>query len=242
MENNKRSVRSLREIRELLVSQLGGGAARKNEVVETLNQLLGAIEQGNTEHVDSALTQLGVERNDELHGKIGHLTRSLHNALGELRQHLQAQHYSLDSTNIPEATDRLEAIIEMAFKAGEQSFVYMDHQTETLRQIKQSLDSLEDSLEQDAMPGAGDLRFFIDNQRTLLQDLAQTTLNILVAQEYQDVAAQVLKRVIRLLNDLERQLLNLLSLFRLNEDPASDELPERVDQDTANSMLKKMGF
>lgn len=244
-DDSRKPPRPLREIRELIRTNLNYSSEdRQAQIISAVSDLLDAIEHGHQTLVDSALARLGVERSSELYGRIGHLTRSLHDSIRELRDHLERQHYTVDSTNIPEATDKLEKIIEMTFQAAEQTFRYMDSQMESLRKIKVEIDTLESRLNTEPALSREVLDDFIRNQRMLLQDLAKTTLDIVIAQEYQDLTGQVLRKVIKLLNDIEKQLLSLVSIFGKG---GADETREKgtgveLSQGDADKLLKKLGF
>ncbi len=244
-ENNKtKGSRPLNEVRELLRTHLHySGEDSQSQIISAISDLLDAIEHGHHTLVDSALSRLGIERSSDLYGRIGNLTRSLHDSISELRDHLQRLHYSVDSTNIPEATDKLEKIIDMTFTAAEQTFRYMDAQMESLRRIKVEIDALEAKLNEGTVVSRETLDEFISNQRTLLQDLARTTLDIVVAQEYQDLTGQVLRKVIKLLNDIEKQLLQLVSMFGTpGSEPKSKGTGIELSQKDADTLLKKLGF
>lgn len=235
-------VRPLREIRELIQQHLKGEPRSFHfEVMNSVSELLAAIERGDIVRVNTALSTLGIEPSNELHARVGNLTQGLHAALKELRDHLLRENYTIESTNIPEATDKLEKIIEMTFEAGEKTFYYMDLQTEALRRIKHEIDSLEAQMEADQgdLPRATAL-LFVAQQRELLQELAKTTLDIVIAQEYHDLTGQILKKVIKLLSDIERQLLSLVSFFTLEENRNLGEKScEALDQGSADDLLKK---
>ena len=239
---NACGVRPLREIRQLIHTHLlGGDPTFQSDIVTCVSDLLQAIERGDVNLVNKALNRLGIDPNSELYMRVENLTLSLHSSLKELCDHLARTNYSVDSTNIPEATDKLEQIIDMTFEAGEKTFHYMDLQTDSLRQIKLEIDSLEHQLhsQQEALTSE-QLKHFIDRQRTLLQDLAKTTLDIVVAQEYQDLTGQILKKVTKLLRDIERQLLSLISIFAVSKNtPDSGKSCIVLDQKSADALLEK---
>ncbi|NMC64063.1 MAG: protein phosphatase CheZ, partial [SAR324 cluster bacterium] len=84
---------------------------------------------------------------------------------------------------------------------------------------------------------------FIEQQRVLLQELAKNTLEIVVAQEYQDLMEQTLRKVIKLLGSIEGQLLSLLSLFSLDsESKKNTQFAQELNQDGIDALLRKLGF
>lgn len=242
--DGEKNPRPLREIRELIRTHMDYPIQeQQSHVIAAVSDLLDAIERGHSTLVDTALNKLGIDRSNELYDRVGGLTRTLHDSIGELRDHLERQNYSVDTTNIPEATDKLERIIEMTFKAAEQTFRYMDKQTEVLRQIKAELDALESLLSKDALPSRDELQSFINQQRHLLQDLAKTTLDIVIAQEYQDLTGQILRKVIKLLNEIEKQLLSLISIFGADDNESRRRgSGVELSQRDADQLLKKLGF
>ncbi|NMC62236.1 MAG: protein phosphatase CheZ, partial [SAR324 cluster bacterium] len=143
--DEKSSLRSLREIRERIVTLLlDQKEALRTDIISAIAKLLEGIETGNLSFIDAALANLGVDRGHKLFNRVGNLARSLHTSLHELKEHLARENYSINTTNIPEATDKLERIIEMTFSAADRTFRLMDLQTETLKKIKVELDTLEE--------------------------------------------------------------------------------------------------
>ena len=74
--------------------------------------------------------------------------------------------------------------------------------------------------------------------------------DILVSQNFQDLSGQTLKKVIKLVQELESNMVELLALFGATEATEvveiseSEEEPSKgsLDQDDADAVLKELGF
>lgn len=84
----------------------------------------------------------------------------------------------------------------------------------------------------------------------LVDEAEQINTEILMAQEYQDLTGQALKKVINVLTDLEKNLVELVSMFGSKAPtgadpvltPAAPMAPGKQSQDDADAILASFGF
>lgn len=153
---------------------------------------------------------------ERLLSKVGHLTRSLHDSLRELGYDKVLANAT---AQIPDARDRMSYIASMTEKAAERALTA----TEIARPIQDGLShdaagldgrwhELFDkklSLEQFRLLVADTRRFLAEVPSRTEATNAQLT-EIMMAQDFQDLTGQVIKRVTAVTHDLENQLLQLL--------------------------------
>ncbi len=162
---------------------------------------------------------------------VGHLTRQLHDTLAQLGydQHIQ----ECAAATLPDARQRLAYVVALTEQAASRSLNAVDVATpiqETLAADATSLAKRWDSI----LRGEGNLEDFkavAHATRDYLHSVSQRTettreqlREIVMAQEFQDLTGQVLKRITELANNLETQLLTLL----VENAPAPIRRPEAL--------------
>jgi len=203
---------------------------------------------------------------ENIHYRIGQLTRTLHNALRELG-------YERDLAdardNLPDARDRLAYIARMTGEAAEKVLNAVDRARTVQQELTEQAGSLRNRWRAVATYSAGGractptgkqlidetCEFFADvggqadRTNTILTD-------IMMAQDFHDLTGQVIRRVVTLAQSLEEQLVKLLIETsavgqRLRPDQYKLEGPvvapqERddvvSDQKGVDDLLASMGF
>ena len=148
---------------------------------------------------------------------VGHLTRQLHDTLAELGYDRQLQECA--AATLPDARQRLAYVVTLTEQAASRSLSAV----ELAMPVQESLASDAASLAgrwNAIFRGEGDVQQFktlAETTRDYLQSVAGRTettreqlREIMMAQEFQDLTGQVLKRITELASNLETQLLKLL--------------------------------
>jgi chemotaxis protein CheZ len=187
-------------------------AAADSAELEALFDSIAAASRG--EHDRSAAS--APQQADKVISQIGHLTRKLHDALRELgydRPLQEAAHA------IPDARERLAYVATMT----EQAAVRALNAIETAKPIQDRLGAEASALAQDWERvfkrdlGIEEFKALAERTRVyLLAVPAQTEatnaqlMDIMMAQDFQDLTGQVIKKIADISQDVERQLLQLL--------------------------------
>jgi len=172
----------------------------------------------------SSEAMLTAEHNhqEEMLSRIGHVTRSLHENLRGL-----GFDKILDkvATDIPDARDRLNYVAKMTEQAADRVLNATDAATPLQSEIAAQAAHLEASwqsllasrgLKSEYDEIAHDTLAFLDQTK---QNAAQTKMlltDIMMAQDFQDLTGQVIKKITSLAQDLEQQLVQVLVDFSPN--------------------------
>jgi chemotaxis protein CheZ len=185
-----------------------------DDLESLFDSIVTANKNGNEEK--SSATTKTVVADDEDGGvfnEIGHMTRALHDSLRELGYDKNLQKAASD---IPDARDRLNYIASMTQAAAERVL----NATEAAQPIV-------DKIESGAKNLAGEWQKLFDNKldENQFKQLAMNThayllelprqtnahlTEIMMAQDFQDLTGQVIKKVMDVTQSLEQQLLALL--------------------------------
>ena len=155
--------------------------------------------------------------NEPFYSQIGHLTRKLHDTMHELGYDKSLEQ-AVDQI-IPDARDRLAYIATLTEKAADRVL----NATEVAKPLQDILESGSSKLsgQWDRLfkneLSIDDFKLLVSETRNFLGSTTQhakTTNNqlmeIMMAQDFQDLTGQVIKKVILMAKDMENQLLNLL--------------------------------
>ena len=207
-------------------------APQNNEDTDDLEALFDSIVMANTTGTAAASpapepvgeAEAGVSEGNEsstchnevVYSKLGHMTRSLHETLREL-----GYDKSLESTveSIPDARERLHYIAAMTEQAAERAL----NATEVARPIQEKLGTdamvLSDQWQRlfEKQLDVDGFKSLVSQTRDYLSDVPARTkatneqlMEIMMAQDFQDLTGQVIKKIIDVAQQVEQQLLNLL--------------------------------
>jgi len=148
---------------------------------------------------------------------VGQLTRQLHDTLAELGYDRQIQ--DVAAAALPDARQRIEYVVQLTEQAASRSLSAVELATPVQESLAADAESLAAKWDAvfDGKSNVADFKALAGATREYLKGVpakAATTrehlTEVMMAQEFQDLTGQVLKRVHELANDLERQLLKLL--------------------------------
>jgi len=160
-----------------------------------------------------------VTEQDEMLNRIGHVTRELHNNLMGLGLDKILDQVAHD---IPDARDRLNYVAKMTEQAAERVLNATDVATPLQDEIAKGAAKLEkDWQEVLANPSLkSEYNAKVEETLAFLKLTAKNTtetkallMDIMMAQDFQDLTGQVIKKITGLAQDLERQLVQVLVDF-----------------------------
>lgn len=211
----------------------------------------------------SSAATLPQSQHDELLMRVGQLTRSLHESLRELGLDKILQRVATD--DIPSARDRLLYVAKLTEQAAQRVLNATDAAGPLQEQIEQGAVALADEWRLKLASTATDEPAHELMLRTLTyleassQSASQTRqhlMDIMMAQDFQDLTGQVIKKVTELGHSLEAQMVQLLIDYAPNDgrrEAVSSLLngpqinPEGntevvADQEQVDDLLESLGF
>ena len=192
------------------------------ELLAQAEELIKEMQRGNEQNAAKLLDYVHTVRENTLFQEVGKMTRQLHDALESFRSDSRID--TLAEQEIPDARQRLSYVIEMTQKSADRTLNAVEEtmpiadkitkQAGKLSQAWKRFRNRELSVEQ-----FRELSGLID---TFLSDIEhdsavmKDSLNdVLMAQDFQDLTGQIIKRVITLVEEVEG---NLVELIRLTGD------------------------
>ena len=189
--------------------------------------------------IEDALPQLietaeDKQKNEEILTRVGQLTRDLHQNLSGLGFDQLLQNAA---EAIPNARDRLDYVAKMTEQAADKVLNAIDVASPLQDEIYSAGKSLEKkwqtvlestSFKKHYSEAATDTLAFLKITNDNSDKTKQQLLEIMMAQDFQDLTGQVIKKVMVLAQDIEKQLLQVLVDFKQ---------PIVVKHDVENSLM-----
>ncbi|HEU0277041.1 MAG TPA: protein phosphatase CheZ [Rhodanobacteraceae bacterium] len=171
---------------------------------------------------------------DDLVRRIGQLTRMLRQSMRELGLNKEIERAA---AAIPDARDRLSYVAHMTEQAAERSLNAIDraqplqerlgHDAEALGQKWQAWFDGPVELD-DARDLVKVTRAYLGNVPSVTQKINKELLEITMAQDFQDLTGQVIKKMMDVIQEVERQLLQVL-LDSVPEGREREEMRQRLE-------------
>lgn len=237
--------------------------------LDQAKSLVEFIETDQQEKADELIAKIQNPLNSELFAEIGKLTRQLHDSLTNFN--IDSRLSDLATADIPDAKERLNYVITRTEEAAnktmdavESIFPVLDNIAEQVRAVNPAWTKL--------MNNEIDLKEFKElcvDIDCLLTTTGKETTNIhslmtdvLMAQDFQDLTGQVIRKVIDLVREVEESLINMLTAFGITANKTGVKVSPKVgknlvegpivnveerddvveDQDDVDDLLSSLGF
>lgn len=236
--------------------------------LEQAQQLVVLLEQGQQQQANTLVQTLVEEHHAPMYEEVGKMTRQLHDSLVSFRQ--DSRWNDLAKTDIPDARDSLSYVIDKTEAAANRTMDAVEITLPIAEQLQQTLHRLHPQWQR-LMAGQIALTEFkqlchdinalllqVDQDSSLLRE---HLTDILMAQDFQDLTGQVIRRVITLVHEVEQRMLDILQAFGIEQTPlsSSETLPSTItaegpiinpqqrkdavsSQDDVDDLLSSLGF
>ena len=209
--------------------------------LEQARQLVVYLENGEQEKADQLIIDAASQEQSELFAEVGKLTRQLHDALKNFE--LDTRLSDLTTDALPDAKQRLNYVMEMTENAAnktmdavEASLPIAQELADEIAHIKPTWDRL---MSREIELGefktlCHSLDKFMSHSHTKTDELQGLMTNVLMAQDFQDLTGQVIRRVIELVREsgfpddsifaigqdlgTEKEIIRKLTLGEVNDD------------------------
>ncbi len=188
--------------------------------LEQAQELVALLSQGEQEKADELLRELAAPLQRDLFDEVGKLTRQLHSALVDFQ--VDSRLIELANTDIPDAKERLTYVIDMTEQAAnktmdavEECLPLSDALSTNLQNVKPAWDKLmrRDLALHEFKSLCHDVQHFMQQSEADACRLRELLNQILMAQDFQDLTGQMIRRVIELVREVENSLVSMLTVF-----------------------------
>lgn len=181
--------------------------------------LVESLERGNAPEVSRLMDEIARMRESSLFQELGRLTRDLHDALNNFR--LDSRIANLAEKDIPDAKERLNYVITMTEQSAHRTLNAVEDSLPVIERIDSSTTVLRQNWQR-FLRRELDARQFRDLAQEVDRNLEATAADakrvranlndVLMAQDFQDITGQMIRRVIGLVQQLEGDLVELVRI------------------------------
>lgn len=236
--------------------------------LEQAKELVQLLEQGRQDDANRLFTYVYESANNPMFKEIGMLMRDLHEALKNFQ--IDERFSEIATDEIPDARERLHYVIQKTEVAANKTMDAVDRCMPIADKLHESLLLIRPEWN-GLMNGRIELMHFkslchrIDDLLSQVEgdssELRGELTEILMAQDFQDLTGQIIKRVINLVNEVEKRLVEILTVFgAAQKEQKADKATvasiepegpilnphERIDavssQDEVDDLLSSLGF
>jgi chemotaxis regulatin CheY-phosphate phosphatase CheZ len=222
------------------------------DIVDDVQIFLEAIIQGDIEKAEKYVKKFAGLGGKDLFVEVGKITRKLHDSIREFQDNINPRLKRLPVDQLPEASDKLQWVINKTEEAASLTInlveKHLGYQEETTKVINR----LESIFKETKGLKVEDRKAF-DHLKEINNELPKDLMDIMIAQDFQDLTGQIIKKVIQLIADIEKQLVKIVTIFglQLESGPKKEDLDgpqikqqEGVasDQSEVDDILKGFGF
>ncbi|GGI67437.1 protein phosphatase CheZ [Shewanella gelidii] len=188
--------------------------------LEQAKKLVELLEQDQQQQADELISEISAPLQSDLFDEVGKLTRQLHSALMDFQ--LDSRLIELANTEIPDAKERLNYVIDMTEQAANKTMDAVEESLPLASAIHANIHSVKpvwDKLMRRDIDITEFKKLCHDVQDFMVRseqdsDRLRDLLNeILMAQDFQDLTGQMIRRVIELVREVENSLVSLLTVF-----------------------------
>ena len=188
--------------------------------LEEAKQLVAYLEEGDSASANAILEAASMKESIELFAEVGKLTRQLHDALNNFQ--IDDRIKNLANDDIPDAQSRLTYVIEETEKAANTTMDAVEASMPIAELLSSRISSVMPEWKKlmSRQIELGEFKALCADLDELLEDgaeqsakLTQLLTEVLMAQGYQDLTGQVIRRVIDLVKEVEDSLVNMLTMF-----------------------------
>ena len=181
--------------------------------------LLACLERGDESGGREILDELTRIRETELYKEMGKLTRELHDSIMAFGK--DDALISLAKEDIPDARSRLRHVIKMTDDAANRTLTAVEESMPICESVTSSSTDLHEKWRRFIQRDMNVQEFrelsllidrFLEGNTEQVKELRGKLNEILMAQDFQDLTSQIIKRVIGLVENVETNLVNLVKL------------------------------
>tara|TARA_R110000868_G_scaffold238246_6_gene492800 strand:- start:2766 stop:3530 length:765 start_codon:yes stop_codon:yes gene_type:complete len=182
--------------------------------------LVELLEKGDNQGANNLLDSVGVQNSVELFAEVGKLTRQLHDSLNNFQ--LDERIVNMTNEDIPDAKARLTYVIQATEDAANKTMDLVDSCMPIAEKLHDGISGLLPEWKKlmSRELQLGEFNHLCKKMDQFLvsgsQDSAKLTgllTEVLMAQGYQDLTGQIIRRVIELVKEVEDNLVDMLTMF-----------------------------
>lgn len=213
----------------------------KEHLLDVSSKMIELIEKGDDNGIEKTLDELVSIRESSLFQELGKLTRELHDSIRNFE--LDDRFNDIAETEIPDAKERLEYVLTMTEQSADKTLTAVEDSQPKIDEFSTKLNDMDDRWSrflkkelsaEEFRQLASDLEGFFKESKSVSSEISTNLNTVLMAQDFQDLTGQIIRRVINLVDDVESNLVNLIRLQggEKSEENENIEKKEKTGRDS----------
>ena len=169
----------------------------------------------------------------------------LRETLLSLQKQFDPNSVSMTSTNIPDAVEKLAAVVAETTEATAKVFHIVEQQQSLIERANQVLSEIESIARRGAL-NPNDITKLVTECRAVHEGIQASAHEVVLTQEFQDITGQKIRKVSRMVEDVDVTLRLLLTQLKLeaSQTPSAGQSgkDKDIDQSEADALLKELGI
>lgn len=231
----------------------GGAQKAPADYIEALEALLDAARRDDDGQFNALLDDLASTREQSLFQDVGRLTRQLHEALTSFQVDSRVADFASDE--FPDARHRLDQVITITEQSAHKTMDLVEDMLPRAEALIGRAEALDGAFDASGVASASgpELAAFVHDVGEQVSSIRAGLSEVIISQNYQDLAGQEIRKVIRLVTEVEETLINMIRVAgkgdmlterrRAGESASLPEGEQRItSQDEADELLSSLGF
>ncbi len=232
-----------------------GVAVHPEEMLPLLRQAIVALEAGDHIGFDKGMEAIFQQRDRRLAGSIARIAQRVHQVINDLD--LDSRLACMAGREIPDAQTHLDHVVRLTETAAHRTLDLVDDSRALIDNISRQQATLyaHVGVQSESFSGAETAAGAFASLQQGTSALRANLVSLAQAQEYQDLSGQMIRRVIKLIQGIEKALMEVLRASGVElkippDEPIKDGTsvllgpgaPNATSQQDADSLLADLGF
>ncbi len=217
-------------------------------LLDQARALVAELEAGNVVAAEQVIEELGRIREQSLFRELGKMTRQLHDSLTSFA--LDSRMQSLAESDIPDAKARLNHVITMTEDSANRTLTAVEGTLPIAEQLQASANNLREKWERfrnkdmnvnEFRSMSREIDHFLGVTCDHAGQIHGNLSEVMMAQGFQDLTGQIIRRVINLVQEVEDNLVELIRLSGSVEHDGRHEPGGTKNKAQAKDMMQGLG-
>jgi chemotaxis protein CheZ len=226
------TVKELKDARDFFEKRKADSGDPRYMVLDDIVDFINALAECDYDRADKVIQNMIKKGQDEIFSEIGKITRKLHDTIKSFKQAIDPKIKEVAMREIPSTIESLEFVVEKSEEAANKTMSIVE-------KYILGMDDLDTHIKRLSGPEVS-----VEYLKNFKNNLEDDLIEVLTTQSFQDITGQLIKKVIKLIGDIEEELVRLIKNFgeRVEVGYKTEATSQKVTQADVDELLREFGF